>query len=112
MSTDTTHNGWANRETWCIALHLDNTEWMHATACEMASPRNLYAENYAGTIREWVEEAHALIFYPVPGDPEIAPEVRAMLADVGSLYRVDWDEIEQYFADKAREIAADEQGED
>lgn len=25
METDTTYNGWANRETWAFVLHCDNT---------------------------------------------------------------------------------------
>ena len=103
MNDETRFHGWANRETWALALHLSNTERMQAIACEMASPRN----NYAGTIREWIEECHEMMFYPVPGDPPVAEDVRLMLADVGSLYRVDWYEVEQHFAEIAREIEED-----
>lgn len=26
------YNGWTNRETWAVALHLNNTEWLQADA--------------------------------------------------------------------------------
>lgn len=96
MNTDTTFNGWANRETWCLALHLNSTEWMQDAAHALAFVPD--------SLEEWVTCVAEMIFYPAPGDPYISRDMRAMIKDVGSLYRVEWAEIEEHFLDSAREI--------
>ena len=95
MSDETRFHGWTNRETWATVSHLDNTEWMQDAAMDRALTY--------GDIEQWITEAHELMFYPAPGDPDVPEDMRNLLADVGSLYRVEWAEVENHFRDMAEE---------
>ena len=96
MNTDTTFNGWTNRETWCAVMHIDSTEWMQDYALAVAV--------LCDDIEEWITGVAEMIFYPAPNDPPVPDEMRIMIGDIGSLWRVDWQEIERHYIALAREI--------
>lgn len=113
---DQGYQGWANRETWCLVLHLDNDQGLHEGVLDDArhelseareNPSDLFTVDeearyrLATTLREAAEAWHADFFN---GEHEgMRQEVVALLSDVGSLYRVDWDEVARHFLDSVAE---------
>ena len=99
-------NGWTNRETWALALHLDNTREL-AAAWEAATGLGLeYASDFANEFPEYCSHGFnvaSMVGVKVRGIVEdwrhdlanfdVDNPVAAMFLDVGSLWRVDWDEI-------------------
>ena len=83
------YNGWTNRETWLVALWIDNEEWTYHQAREIARHTvNAYA--LADQLEEWVVS-------------ELVPDLGASLASdllTTSIGRVNWEKIaEHYMAD-------------
>ena len=93
-------NGWSNRETWAAKLHLDNDEalndyaWEYARQWEEAREEKSVYE-LGETLRYWVEE-DLLTFENVAGNRDLW----MMLSDIGSFYRVNWQEIAQTYAEE------------
>lgn len=88
MATEQTvnYNGWTNRETWAAHLHLTNTEWLLGEAREYAR-----ADGWGDTLAGWVRDMFADV---IDGSGDYAvQDVRLMVGDVGSLWRVNWKEI-------------------
>ena len=108
MSDD--YNGWKNKETWCVGLYLDNDrgtyeETQRATArglVRAADFANEFPEvslhvyrhvsiEIEDMVREWRDEVTD------GGDGYANASVPAgllsMFLEIGSLWRVDWDEI-------------------
>lgn len=91
VSDDETYNGWKNRETWALALHLNNDQGLQDMARATAESAfmdsgavsdELYGDEVAGRaviemIKEWAEWASGEDWY------------RSLRSDVGSLWRVD-----------------------
>jgi len=80
--TDTTCNGWANRETWAIGLHLMDTvtEWIIDARDEWSADEvDQAAEIFQDLVAEQMEEA-GLLTYP-------------LLWDLLDLSQVDWKEL-------------------
>jgi len=107
--TDTEeYNGWTNRETWAAALHLDNNqgtyEMSHRWAAECA--RGDYGEFPAFQLADHLKAFFASSAISVTHYPEEASEWdRMMLSDVGSLWRVEWDEIARVILSEEEEGA-------
>lgn len=109
--SDDTYNGWANRETWAAALHLDNDQGTYEMAREWAAEweQNGYDKGervayLADRLQDFfADERDAVLFPARPGHWDQVPSAtewqrytewgRSMLADVGSLHRVEWEEI-------------------
>jgi hypothetical protein len=92
MSTEK-HHGYTNRETWALALHLTND----ADVYKMA--RGWLTECDPGTEREYVRGQVTALLNPAEYRETwgtIPPDwVTLMAWDVGSVWRVNWDEIVQ-----------------
>jgi hypothetical protein len=91
---DDTYNGWANRETWAVALWINNEQGMQESVYdnirEAAQMRDELTAGGAGdVVRDYVEELFDVDNYggSLPGG------LVDMLTDIGSLYRVDWHEV-------------------
>lgn len=116
--SDDTYNGWTNRETWAIQLHLSNNEGDYQAMSDKAE--ELVRESgdsddadsgrtavglMADFIQAWTEE----VFDLVTGDPSeygkerAGQEARMFVSDVGSWWRADFHEIAQHWIDEARE---------
>jgi len=97
-----TYNGWNNRETWATKLHLDNDEALNEYAWEYAREEiaghdkgeEINAYHLGQTLKNWIEE-DLLTLENIAGNPGLW----LMLTDIGSLYRVDWQEIAQAYLD-------------
>lgn len=98
---DETYEGWSNRETWAVALHINNDQgWQNDVLNALREDVESHADdNYtqneydAGAIiRENVEE----ILTPSrdrAGNAVLAPFAWSALEDIGSLWRVNWTEL-------------------
>jgi hypothetical protein len=88
---DEQHNGWPNKESWYLGLHLMNDQELCQAALDVM--RSSSSEDFYGDVlREWVVDMVAEALNPYPG--EQAPQViLSMISDVGSFWRVDWDHV-------------------
>jgi hypothetical protein len=104
--SDDTYNGWTNRETWAVALHVNNDQgWQesvldalrHSASVvgpdwQVAALLGTDEPNRAGLagdiIRENVEES-------LDTDDPINRSADVLMAvrDIGSMWRVNWDEL-------------------
>ena len=109
------YNGWPNRETWAVGLHLDNDYGLYEYRCGLvdvmvASHADWVAEDpvsragaravfrVADAVESWVREMFNMVFYPQAGDGCVAVW-RMMAGDVGSLWRVDWTRLAEGWVD-------------
>lgn len=94
-------NGWKNRETWALALWLDNEQSWQEKTQELAisalnrtplmEPENrvvIATSKLADSLRDWVEDDLLAL-----GNILRTQVLFNMLTDIGSLYRVDYREI-------------------
>ena len=90
------YNGWSNRETWAVNLHLSNKrEWYQGAIDAVAAQLRIAADTssvYMGDVlREYWDT-------DIFGDPDLELEREVMvLRDVGSEWRVDWTEIAKHW---------------
>lgn len=104
------YNGWTNRETWATALHIDNDEGLYNYRRELVDNARKEAESTAGdefprsaehiladSVEAWVTEMSEDVYFP-----EQAPTkgLLGMFHDIGSLWRVNWQEIAKNFMDE------------
>jgi hypothetical protein len=103
---NTEYNGWTNRETWATALHINSDQALYDLASDYASTAwKEHAEDGEGryvtasdcladTLESWITE-DLLTLENISGNQGLW----AMLSDIGSLYRVKWQEIAESFID-------------
>ena len=92
--TDDTYNGWANRETWAMYLHLSNDQglwdWVGERVRELAARHwRLWGDVYPTFLGESLVELVEDLWEECEG----AEWVRLMRSDVGSVWRIDCREI-------------------
>jgi hypothetical protein len=101
MTNDMTYNGWTNRETWALNLWLTNDQGLYEMTRERVAEALKNATVPEGIRVDELRDVHAgeaiKALTEELFDPEeqlMTPEnIITMLQDVGSLYRVNWDEI-------------------
>ena len=90
MTKEDTYNGWSNRETWAVALHIDNDQGMQEMVWEYAKGKESHEiEPY---IRDIVEDIFRNVF-----DGSTNEHAARMVEDIGSLWRVDWREVAKHY---------------
>lgn len=118
MSDNTDYNGWTNRETWAVALHIGSSEEIYRPyrniAIELARqayeshPNDWINEtNYACTrvFEEMVCEDFSLDTYYKSDDMFTIPKHFAYaISDVGSVARVNFGEIGKMMAEMGIEV--------
>lgn len=86
-------NGWVNRETWAMHLHLSNDEGLYAMTRDLV--RGAEDEDGAtAALQTWVNDLLA-------DELETTELGRMMLREVGSLWRVDWPSIARAFSEES-----------
>ena len=109
--SEETYNGWTNRETWAVALHINNDQGWQESVHEAIRedmrtdsedfwnnvPDNATAARKAGEIiKDLVEEALEDIYTDA--------EYRRVRDDIGSLWRVNWTELGASFLSDLEEL--------
>ncbi|PIU01235.1 MAG: hypothetical protein COT74_01645 [Bdellovibrionales bacterium CG10_big_fil_rev_8_21_14_0_10_45_34] len=81
---DTKYNGWVNRETWACSLRLDNDFY---DLKEVLKKSSKSWQDYSDKLRD--------LIYEMEQELKTNPsnELLDVFLDIGSLYRVDFDEI-------------------
>lgn len=90
------YNGWTNRETWAVMLHINNDQWLLETALDYArqevaghdSGEEINSYHLGQTIKNWIED-DLLTLENIAGNEDLF----LMLTDIGSLFRVNWQEV-------------------
>ena len=102
MSTTETYEGWSNRETWAVALHINNDQgWQESVhdalrrAPQWRPVNTLSAHDAGEIVCDSVERVlvpdHSL------GRVRFSRDVWLAIDDIGSLWRVDWTELGEAF---------------
>jgi hypothetical protein len=106
------YNGWANRETWACNLWLTNDQGLYELTMERvreAAPTDWRVLVTAGEAACTAGEAVRSLWDEVT-DPEehllAAETIVTMVKDVGSDYRINWDEIGAAFLETIAEESA------
>jgi hypothetical protein len=96
MNTVQEFNGWTNRETWAVALHINNDEGLLSPIMEVAQLHD--------SVGDLADEIEGFINEVLDFD-NISTNRNAfiMLQDIGSLYRVNWYELASSFKDESIE---------
>ena len=93
------YNGWTNRETWAVMLHLDNHRGLYHEYHELFKDcldkyeAKQLVWKFSDHLREWVEDMLSPRFWRIELDGQMPEWAESMMTDVGSLWRVNWDEI-------------------
>lgn len=84
------YNGWENRETWAVALHLGCDESLYLAMNEMRA-----------SSKDWLEFSDKIknLFTELRFEASSSPtkNIVDLLLDIGSLERVNFDEIARSF---------------
>jgi hypothetical protein len=86
MKTDERYNGWTNYETWCVALWLDNDEYLQNEAYRIvADCGNTYEAEQA--FKEMIDDMNPLV------------ETATMFTDLlnAAISNVNWYEIIEHY---------------
>ena len=98
------YNGWVNRETWAAVLHLSNDYVLYKSICRLFG--GLERGDVARLLESFVKLHVERVLYPNPSEDDWMedygmmidlPLWRRFIADVGSLWRVDWHAVADSF---------------
>lgn len=105
-TTDETYNGWTNRETWAVALHINNDEgWQEQVLEALREARTeadvpLAIAFQAQDVRlEAIGRAAEIVRENVENTLDEMEEYgdmsqwRDLVSDIGSMWRVNWHEV-------------------
>ena len=123
MSDKDDYNGWTNRETWAVALHIGSSEEIYrpyrniaielARQAKVSHPEDWINEtNYACTrvFEEVVTEDFSLdTYYETDKMFTIPKHFASAINDIGSVGRVDFREIGKMMAEMGIEVIENEE---
>jgi hypothetical protein len=118
--TDETYNGWTNRETWAVGLHINNDQgWQESVHEALRGELEFTQEMQEGKpgmiadvdkyrageiIRENVESALEMLWeIRSDSEPYFSSTFGGIREDIGSLWRVAWTELGASFLSDIRE---------
>jgi hypothetical protein len=92
--------GFSNKETWAVALHLDNVRWIqeaYRVHRDTASDLKDFADRLKNMLENWQEDFFNGSQFPDEiSQRERHADLVHMFQDVGSLWRVDWKELAEH----------------
>ena len=97
--TDTTYNGWMNRQTWAINLHLSNDYGLYLQTLELVADCDTDIEA-ADRIEEWLTAEWEHMFHDECCSHRTARWVRLMVGDMVEIGPIDWLEIAEAFREE------------
>lgn len=103
--TDQTYNGWTNRETWAVKLHLDKEPYTY-NACREKAREALTDQYPAGALCMWLEPFAKEYIEETNHHEDCSPQ--GLLASdllYAAIGAVNWGEIARHMIDEAREDA-------
>jgi hypothetical protein len=127
---DTTYNGWTNRETWAMALWIGNeqswSEDIDNIATEVIKPYfeapewlngnsrytwtfqdfGVYQSRMANLVLAHRIEEYMCEMFDIESELMTPENIINLLRDIGSLYRVNYDEIAGHYIEAALENQA------
>ncbi len=89
------YNGWVNRESCVLSMHLSSDEDLYRQTLARIDGTETIGEA-AVVIERWVKEKHSVLHHEPPN--RLAPIWLNVLADVGSLWRADWQAVTESIA--------------
>lgn len=114
--SDDTYNGWTNRATWAVALHVNNDqgwqEQVHETTREaLASTREFGPGEEVTFLAEWLKDNVTAIVDPLAyveefGDVSLSTWAKGpglAARDIGDLDEVNWHELAESFIADVKE---------
>lgn len=103
--TDETYNGWTNRETWALVLHINNDQGLQEWALELTEQLVDYHGPVAALIGERIVDGFEELVHEMllNGSPVAAENALMILRDVGSFWRMDPIEIGESFIEAVSE---------
>ena len=91
------YNGWPNRETWALVLHINNDEglqdWAHDLTAELVAEYGTTAFNRVG---ERIVDGFQDLLGEMMGE-EMFEFAIMVMSDVGSFWRIDWAAVGESF---------------
>tara|TARA_R100000789_G_C2889448_1_gene117007 strand:+ start:135 stop:500 length:366 start_codon:yes stop_codon:yes gene_type:complete len=110
------YNGWKNRETWAVKLHLDNDQGLYndyhdlykevskeEPTSEVLTPDKEALYKYSDQLKQWVSDILRPSYWRECG-MDMPRWAELMNEDVGSLWRVDWDGITKSILEDIRVV--------
>ena len=102
------YEGWSNKETWALKLHFDNDQKFYNYIYEQLADfkkRKCNRITFEDFIKGFAEDIYHEFFYT-----DKAPEsYKNLVQDVGSLWRVNWNELVQIYWEVEYHKEGDEQ---
>jgi hypothetical protein len=90
MGTDETYQGWTNRETWALMLHINNDQGLYEMFRQIVRD---YPDDQERAVRGQVEELLNPAEYREMYGTAQPEGIEMMAHEVGSLWRVNWSEV-------------------
>lgn len=116
--TNDDFNGWANRETWALALHLSNDEGIYNLVSQLArdtweaAARDPYVldatltrqalarHRLAGVLKDLIEEWATDVQDASTGPGRVHQTIASLVLEVGSWWRADFPAIAESYIDE------------
>jgi hypothetical protein len=106
---DGKYNGWANRETWALNLHLTNNEgdYLHYMSEARRIKRAAVGESaavgeLAGLLKDEMDDVRFRVFDAAKKSGLVTAEAVLLLQDMCDFDGVDWHEVAQAFIDEVK----------
>lgn len=103
--TNEDYNGWTNRETWALVLHINNDQGLQEWALELTellvAEHGPTAFNRIG--ERIVDGFEDLLAEAVEEGSEQARWAFTVMSDVGSFWRIDWAAVGESFIEAVGE---------
>lgn len=94
------YNGWANYETWAFHLHLSNNQADQEQVFDWLAELDGDVYALADTLKAYLEDVRFMI----QDGQDIGSEAKMMVFDVGSHWRVEYEDVAKAFKESWEDI--------